>query len=221
MPLNGAPDRQRGQVAIVLALSFSVLLLGVGFAVDLGFGYAHRRQVANAADAAALAGGQALGRHYTYAGLGSGGAGLGATDYTDAMILQEIASAAAANVPPFPDPLTNPPWPAASPSSLAAYYLLTDGAGNITTGTAVGSGTIPPTAAGVRVEARLGTPTVFVRAFLPHLEAFTSFASARVLLRPLGATDAHSPFIVCGGGPNAGNYGTWICVLYTTPNPRD
>src|SRR5437868_1017447 len=115
---------QRGQVAIMLALAFPILLGMVGVAVDLGFGYAHRRQVQNAADAAALAGAQALGRHYVYAQIGAGGAGLGAADATDSTILGEVTAAAAASVPLFPDPASGPSWPSGAGNSLTAYYLL-------------------------------------------------------------------------------------------------
>src|SRR3954463_9245040 len=58
--------RERGQVAIIMALSFVALMGMVGTGIDLGLGYAHRREVQNAADSAAVAGALALGRHYQY-----------------------------------------------------------------------------------------------------------------------------------------------------------
>jgi Flp pilus assembly protein TadG len=130
----------------MLALVFTSLLGMVGVAVDLGFGYAHHRQVQSAAVAAAMAGAQGLGRHYEYAEI-VGIAGLTLTDYTDAMILRDVTTAAAASVPPFPAPATLPAWPTGAGDMLTAYYLLTAAAGNITQGAQVGSGGIPATAA--------------------------------------------------------------------------
>jgi hypothetical protein len=205
------PSQPRpGQVLIILALAFTAMLGAIGVAVDLGFGYAHHVQVQNAADAAALAGAQALGRHYNYAAGGPALASLGLSDYTDSAILSAMTSAAAASVPPFPDPATAPNWPSGTGNSLAAYYLLTDDDGTITQGATVGSGSIPAAAAGVRVEARLQSATIFARVLGACCANVNVFESARALLRPLGYTDAGPPFIVCGGGPFANGDGAWI-----------
>ncbi|MHB1319558.1 MAG: pilus assembly protein TadG-related protein, partial [Anaerolineae bacterium] len=49
---------QRGQTLVVVALSMMVLMLMAGLAVDVGMAYTDRRDMQNAADAAALAGAQ-------------------------------------------------------------------------------------------------------------------------------------------------------------------
>lgn len=52
--------RERGQTLVVVALMMGVLLLMAGLAVDVGMAYNERRDLQNAADAAALAGAQQL-----------------------------------------------------------------------------------------------------------------------------------------------------------------
>ena len=123
-------QRQRGQIAIVMALAITALLGVTGVAVDLGFGYAHRRQVQNAADAGAAAGALALGRHivYTYDGSSLPGpnGNITITDYTDTMILNEIRNAAAASAPPYPAALSSPSWPTGGNNALTANYMVRD-----------------------------------------------------------------------------------------------
>jgi uncharacterized membrane protein len=58
--------RQRGQMLLLMAFLLIALLGMIGVAVDLGFGYEHRREAQNAADSAAMAGALALGRHIQY-----------------------------------------------------------------------------------------------------------------------------------------------------------
>jgi hypothetical protein len=53
---------QRGQSVILVAFAFVALILFVAIAVDMSSAYFHRRTAQNAADAAALAGAQELGR---------------------------------------------------------------------------------------------------------------------------------------------------------------
>ena len=50
-----APSRQRGAVALVVALTLSVLLGAVGLALDSGHLYLTRTELQNSADACALA----------------------------------------------------------------------------------------------------------------------------------------------------------------------
>ncbi len=107
-----------------MALAITALLGATGVAIDLGFGYSHRRQVQNAADAGAVAGALALGRHIVYKFDGSSVGGVPLTDYTDSMILAEIRNAAAASVPPYPAASTSPSWPSGGNSTLTAYYML-------------------------------------------------------------------------------------------------
>jgi hypothetical protein len=219
MPAAERIGRQHGQLMILLGLTFTALLGMLGVAIDLGYAYTYHRQLQNAAVSAAMAGAQTLGRHYEFARIGSGGAGLGLRDWTDAMVLQAVTSAAAASVPPFPDAATAPPWPEDPGSSLVAYYMLTNAAGNVSQGALVGSGTIPPAAAGVRVEARLRQEAIFARVLGPCCEHVDVFASARAMLRPLGQSDSGGPFIVCGGGPNADGNGAWIIASEVPSHP--
>ena len=211
MPSAAVPSRQRGQTLVILALAFTALLGIVGVAVDLGAAVAQRRQAQNGAISAALAGVQTLGRHYEFLTIGPGGAGLSLVDVTDAMILQAITAAAAASILPFPHPATAPSWPAGNGDSLLAYYLVSNGAGGLSQGPQVGAGTIPATAAGVRVVARLRHETLLAHVLGSCCRAVDLGATARAELRPLGKADAGGPFIVCGGGPNAASGdGAWI-----------
>jgi hypothetical protein len=182
----------------------------VGTGIDLGLGYAHRREVQNAADSAAVAGALALGRHYQYAYIGSGYTLAGLTDATDAIINQEIQYAAASGVPQYPDPSTSPSWPTGTGNTLTATYLLTDNATppNITVGAAVGGGSIPATAAGVRVTASLRYDTIFARVLGDCCTQFSVTGQSDAQLRPLGNTDTGAPFIVCGNSVVDGG-GAW------------
>jgi hypothetical protein len=219
-----AAGRRRGQIAVMMAIAFPVLLGGVGIGIDLGFGYAHRRQMENAADAAAMAGAQALGAYYSYCANtvlwsvtpGTCGGGLlpaiaalptaqQPVQYTDAMIMQDITRAAAASIPPYPSPTSNPSWPTGTGNTLTAYYMLTTQATPpvITQGAQVGSGGPPATAAGVRVEVHMEYPTLFARVLGTCCQKLGVWASARGMLSPLAAPgpDGGGPFIVCGGSP--------------------
>jgi Flp pilus assembly protein TadG len=102
-------QRQRGQIAIMMAAGFAGLLGMTGIAVDLGFAYVHRREVQNAADAAALAGVTRLGQHYEYmAAQNVQTTGLTPpTDQDDAAIKTSVLCALAGALPPF-TPLNAP-----------------------------------------------------------------------------------------------------------------
>jgi Flp pilus assembly protein TadG len=206
MRLDKFGRRQHGQVVIILGLAFTAILGMMAFAIDLGFGMAHRREAQNAADDGALAGVQALARHYLYQ---QNGSTAGATDYTDAMILTEITRTAAADIPPFIDMGTvqstaTPTWPSGAGNSLTAYYLITTN-GTITQGAQVGSlgaASPPASAAGVRVEAQLRAPTLFASTF--GITNLNVYASARALLGSGGPSgNLPAPFIICGGGLGA------------------
>jgi hypothetical protein len=215
--------RERGQMMVLAAILFPALLGITGVAIDLGFGYAHRRQVQNAADAAALAGTAALGRHWIVLAYTNAVPPLtayldGMSDPGDAGILQEVQAAAAANVQPFPSPASTPSWPTGPGNSLTAYYILTNGTtpATYTVGPQVGSGAVPANAVGVRVEARLRHSTFFARLLGACCEAVSVGASARSLLYPL-ASQGGAPFIVCGGTSD-GAYGAWaVADKYGNP----
>ena len=55
------PNRERGQMLVIVALGLTVLIAMAGLIIDGGMALSNRRQVQNAADAAALAGTRVLG----------------------------------------------------------------------------------------------------------------------------------------------------------------
>jgi hypothetical protein len=212
----GAPRpsaRQRGQVLVIVAFAMVGLLGMVGVAIDLGLGFAHRRQVANAAEAAAIAGAQALSRHIVWTEANATGQltllGLPNEDPypTGGEIWGDMMSAAAATVKPFTDLGSNqgatPTWPESddSSNSLEGWYIIPGTTEpNGVQGAVISSGVPPATAVGVRVEARLQYVTFAAR--MLGFEYVSVFASARAVLKPQGATGPGEggPFIVCGGG---------------------
>ncbi|HEY7067495.1 MAG TPA: pilus assembly protein TadG-related protein [Chloroflexota bacterium] len=203
MQLKKFSFRQQGQVAIIMAVALTALLGATGAAIDLGFGYAHRRQVQNAADSAAVAGAMALGRHIVYTYDGSSVGGVTLTDYTDAMILNEITLAAASSIPPYNAPSTSPSWPTGGTNALTAYYMTAEN----TPGAQVGSlGGAPPAAAvGIRVQPALEYSTMVAKILGNCCRTMTITASARAMLRPL-ASYTGAPFIVCGGSSTDGSF---------------
>ena len=53
----------RGQIIVMFAMFLTSLLGAVGLATDLGFAYAEKRTIQNAADAAALAGARQVAKY--------------------------------------------------------------------------------------------------------------------------------------------------------------
>src|SRR5262245_60623031 len=97
--------RQRGQVALMMAVALPMIMGLAGISIDLGYGYAHRREAQNAADAAALAAAIALGRSYEYPFAGNGGCGdSGTADCTNSLVTREATVAALSALPDFPTP---------------------------------------------------------------------------------------------------------------------
>jgi hypothetical protein len=214
--------RQRGQVLVMVAFGMVVLLGITGAAIDLGFGFAHRRQVENAAEAAALAGAKALARHVEYVQITDPAAeipasviislfGSPAVDLYDdtSLIWQEMQSAAPAAVPPFPSPASTPNWPSSTGNTLQAWYIVpaTDPstAPNGIESTRIdGVAGAPPSAAvGVRVEAKLRTRTFFSRILGSCCDHVDVFATARGVLKPIAGNGPGEggPFIMCAAGP--------------------
>jgi hypothetical protein len=211
MPAEQATARQRGQVLVIMALALVALMGITGVAVDLGYAYTHRREVQNAADAAALAGAIKLGTHYNAVGNPSGALPTPTpSPQTDATIKQDITNAAMAALPPFPSPNTNLTWPPSGTTgtnTLTAYYLTAacDTAPPATHPSAceteIGtSASAPPaTAVGVRVVVTVSYPTFFARVMGPAFSTVPVMGQARAMLRP-AASAPGGPFIVCGGG---------------------
>lgn len=207
-------EPRRGQILVIMALLMVALLSMVAIAVDLGFGYAHRREVQNAADSAAMAGALALGRYYQYNTLSATeriNLGLTTNNWdSQTTINQEITNAASMSVPPFPTPSastgrfsTNLTWPpSGTTGTLTGYFYDTNG-----NTTAIGTSSVSGMATqpvGIRVVATLGYPTFFARIFGQQEVAVQG--TARAMLRPISnpGIAGNGPFIVCGG-PSSGN----------------
>lgn len=194
--------RQRGQIALIMALAVIGLLGMTGVAVDLGYAYTHRREVQNAADAAALAGATKLGQHYL-ATKNSGGIAPTPTPapQTDATILQDVTNAAMYALPPFPAAPADQTWPpagTAGTNTLTAYYMTSDAAQGpqITS-----AGSAPPAnAVGVRVVATVSYSTFFAKVLGSAFATVPVTGQARAMLRPVAGIGPGAPFIVCGGG---------------------
>src|SRR3954451_2935176 len=108
MQPENVAGRARGQVLVIMTLALVGLMGITGVAVDMGYAYTHRREVQNAADAAALAGAIKLGQHYNAIRNPSGVLPTPTpSPQTDATILQDVTNAAMAALPPFPSPNTN------------------------------------------------------------------------------------------------------------------
>ncbi|HLH27233.1 MAG TPA: pilus assembly protein TadG-related protein [Chloroflexota bacterium] len=206
MQQGRTPRRQRGQMLLVIGLTLPVLLGAVGVAVDLGFSYSHRREVQNAADAAAQIGAEALGLHVTYINMGASGQntlGLSSDPYpTGAAIYGAMQQAASNALPPFPAP-SGATLPAGA--TLTTYYL---DANQNATAFDSGSGAVPASPnipSGVRAVVSYNYPTFFIRMLSSALASTNVGAAARAMLMNSGPGTSGGPFIVCGGGPNAGS----------------
>ncbi len=235
-------SRGRGQVLVIVAFAMVALLGMTGVAVDLGFGVAHRRQVANAAEAAAIVGAQALARHIVWTNTPAdlrAKLGLPTTDPypTSAAIWQEMETAAAATVKPFTDLGATQTvllaWPAVADNLLEASYIVPGtNAPNGTQGPALASsasgavaGAPPANAVGVRVFARLRYGTFFARILGNCCESVAVADTARAVLKPLtgNGPGEGGPFIVCGfaGGQTTATPGpTATGTPQPTPTPN-
>jgi Flp pilus assembly protein TadG len=143
---------ERGAALIMVALSLVLLLSFLALTVDVGVGYAERRKMQNAADAAALAGSIAL----TQAGA------------TGANVKVAIDSFLAANGANALDSAANPS------AANWLYRTSTDPAAAPIVGAAVGSGAVPAGTTGVHVVARGSANTFFAR--VPGLISRTGIA---------------------------------------------
>jgi Flp pilus assembly protein TadG len=203
MQPENVAGRARGQVLVIMALALVGLMGITGVAVDMGYAYTHRREVQNAADAAALAGAIKLGQHYNAVRNSSGSLPTPTPGpQTDATIMQDVTNAAVAALPPFPSPNTNQTWPptgTTGTNTLTAFYMTGDGTqgAQITTG----SSAPPSTAVGVRVVATASYPTFFARILGPAFQTVPVTGQARAMLRPVLQASG-GPFIVCGGSAN-------------------
>ena len=85
---------------MVLVALMMIALLGIGaLAVDLGLGFAVKRQLSATADAAALAGAQAAGREYSRLHPEGGGCTAAVVNEVTAVVNAAVAQTHAANAP--------------------------------------------------------------------------------------------------------------------------
>jgi len=163
--------RDRGVTMIFVAICLVGLMALTGLVIDGGNAFAQRRQMQNAADAAALAGANALQR-----------ARQGAPGATPDQVLRDARDAAVDN--------------GADPAAFRCSLVRTS-AGGTEVGTAPcpasPSPALPDDAAGVRVQVQSDHVTAFMRV-VGH-DQFTAAASAAALLRR--ASVGAAPFMVC------------------------
>lgn len=145
----------RGQILVIVAAGFLIMVAMVGLVIDGGHAWGRQRQTQNAADAAAEAG---------------------------AIVLaQRLANVSPTKTDAHVNAAVNAAFDASQASRQAAYYTditaaMIDGSGAVTTNTAsaaqVGGGSIPTNAAGVRA---IGTQTFDT--FLARVMGFTQFTT--------------------------------------------
>jgi Flp pilus assembly protein TadG len=188
-PANGAPSRrrgERGQTLVVVALLAAILIGILGLAVDVGYAYSERRQIQNAADAAALNGAREMDAQI------SNGNQAGADNQVLLAIKQYIIAYnltvnASGNSPAF--------------LQSAAYV---DETGGTTYGTvgSIGSNQIPDGAAGVRVVVQEPWTPFFFEVF--GVNSFSIRASATAASGTIPGAD--TVFVNCP--PVNGNQAT-------------
>lgn len=182
----------RGQILVMFALFLTVLLGMLGLALDVGFAYAERRTVQNAADAAALAGARMVAKWST----------------TNIVSAQAEAEAMALN---------DGNRLGASDQTLASCEYV-NYAG---TGLGPCSNPVPVAARGVRVQVREEHDTFFIRVLPGAPDTVVTETTATANVQLLTAPTA-GPFIVCGkntrlAGP--GNNSFSILLPDNTINP--
>jgi len=159
-------SRQRGQSVVLVAVALIVLVLFVAIAVDASDAYVHRRTAQNAADAAALAGGQELGKQFN--------------DhlYSGTLIKTDMNNFAEQN--DIPD--TNGVPADAQNKNVVGYYL--DRSGNRLSETPIGSpydSSILPNVWGIEAVTTITAPTFF--GGIIGLDGMPVHASAAVMLQ--------------------------------------
>jgi len=152
-----SPNGSRGQVIVIAALALVAIIAGVSLVMEGGNAYAQQRVVQNASDASANGGATVLAER------------LGGASRTDGDVHTAITALANDN----------------QLDSFTAYYTnvtgqLLDSSGGVVTAfadaAAVGAGTIPPTAQGVRVGGSRAFGTTFARVI--GIDEFTASADA-------------------------------------------
>lgn len=186
-----ARRNEAGATLVLLTLSLVALLAVAGLAVDGGALYADRRQMQNAADAAALAGANALNRYWS--------SPTDARSIWDAVRTTATANKAAEVTSCF---YVDEDGNRIDPSSECDDYV---------------GPSVPPTAAGVQVSVRDTQATTFMRV----VGVSTFQAGARAQARVQALVSGQGPIMVCAvltGDPRTGN-GKGVQVRSGAPLP--
>lgn len=170
----------RGQIIIMAALFVVVLTGMVGISIDLGYAFAEKRTVQNAADAAAIAGAQAL------------------TEWSTSNPLLAAG--------PDVSKLVSDNTMNGSTTQTYSCNYLDDSGKNLGPCTLV----VPPTATGVHVVVHETHGTFFIRVVPGGPKTVTTSASATAHVQGVtvdSGLGSSSPFIVCGIDTKLANHG--------------
>lgn len=174
-------DASRGQI-IVLFAAFSIAMIGMlGLAMDLGYAFAQKRTVQNAADAAALAGARQVAR------------------YTEA-----VPTSAQPEANSFATSAMNR---VASTNQTMFYCKYVDYAGGEQ---GECNAPVTPSAKGVRAKVREQHQTFFIRVIPGAPETVTTEATAMAVVERYTMPTGDAPFLLCGSAAwaisDANNY---------------
>ncbi len=174
-PLQRGPEGERGAVAVIVSIGLVALLALVGLVVDGGNAFSQRRQMQNAADAAALAGANALQQYRS------------TTPKPSAAIIYSAARAKATENGAKASPFT---------CDLVRYDASGNALGAVSCPT-TSAGSVPSDAYKVRVNVESDHETMFMRVVGP--DSFTARNTAAASVQR-AATDS-APFLVCANAP--------------------
>lgn len=186
-------DQSRGQILILVAFLFVALIGALGLAIDLGYAFAQRRTVQNAADAGAIAGARAITKWST-----TNNTVTALPDVQDIVDRNKMGS-------------TN--------QTIETCEYVNDSDTAVGTCGSV----VPATATGVRVTVRETHSTFFIHAVpgAPNTVSTKALAIAHVQAIQPGNSDG--PFIVCGSDTKlfGGGNGNRMDILTSTGEIND
>jgi Flp pilus assembly protein TadG len=185
------PRNERGAALILVALSLVATMTVAGLVVDGGNAFSQRRQMQNAADAAALAGARALDRYQAI------GSTLSRTTVWSAVVNRAVSDGAAAG--------------------LVTCRLVDETLADLGACPVENSTTINPNAAGVKATVAQTSNTSLMR--VVGISDFTARAGATAQIEALRS--GKSPFMICAVGnndPRAINDGQTVPILDTQNN---
>jgi len=180
----------RGQVIVMFAL-FSTAMIGVlGLATDLGFAYAQRRTMQNAADAGAMAGARAVAKWSA--------ASPGTSASADVTTIAQSNQMGSATV---------------TVTSCTYVTYANANAGNC-------ASAVPSTATGVKVDVEEEHETFFIQVLPGAPDTVTTRATATAHVQKYSGEWSNGPFIICGpkawdvtSNPTLKNGGTNLAIL--------